>query len=119
SQLGIPTLEVPVDYGRRPEGSRSKLRTGRDGIRILLTFARLLRETRPGLVFGLAAGVLAAAGLAIALATLAAWLATGLPPRFPTALAATGLVILAALSGACGLVLASVARARLKQKRML
>ena len=119
SQLGIPTLEVPLDYGRRPEGSMSKLNTVRDGLKILLTFVLLLKETRPVIFFGLLSAVLALTGLILALPIFATWLQTGLVPRFPTAMLSTGLMLLAALSAACGFILDSLTRARIEQKRIL
>ena len=46
------------------------------------------------------------------------FLHTGLVPRLPTALLATGLVLLAFLSFVCGLVLDAVARGRKEMKRL-
>jgi len=46
------------------------------------------------------------------------YLETGLVPRFPTAILATGLVLLAGMFSVSGLILDSVARGRLEQKRM-
>jgi len=40
-QEKIPFREIPTAYGARPEGSASKLRTFRDGFRILYTILRL------------------------------------------------------------------------------
>jgi glycosyltransferase involved in cell wall biosynthesis len=59
-------VEVPISYRSRPQGSESKLRSFRDGYRIFLTAAILLRDHRPlrffgltGLFFGLIAGTAA------------------------------------------------------------
>ena len=43
---------------------------------------------------------------------------TGLVPRFPTSILATGLMIMGVISLVCGLILDSVARGRLEQKRI-
>jgi hypothetical protein len=43
---------------------------------------------------------------------------TGLVPRLPTAVLATGLVLLASLSFTCGLILDSVVNGRIEQKRL-
>jgi hypothetical protein len=64
-----------------------------------------------------AAFLLAAAGLALPL--IETYLATGLVPRLPTAILCTGLVILACMCATCGLILDSLARFRVEQKRML
>lgn len=117
SQLGIPTLERPTKYGVRPEDSQSKLRTFRDGFRILGMFAMLAKETRPAAFFGLigAALMLAAGIMSIPLALT--YFETGLVPRFPTAIVATGIVIIGVIAAVCGLVLDSLARARIEAKR--
>ena len=47
----------------------------------------------------------------------ATYLETGLVPRFPTAILATGIMILAFLSLVCGLVLNGVAAGRWEAKR--
>jgi hypothetical protein len=49
---------------------------------------------------------------------VAEFLRTGLVPRLPTAVLATGLVLVAALSFTCGLVLDSVSRGRKEIKRL-
>jgi glycosyltransferase involved in cell wall biosynthesis len=119
SQLMIPTVEIPLDYGRREEGSPSKLRTFRDGFRILLMFLMLLKETRPTAFFGALAGVLAMASVVLALPLFLTFFDTGLVPRLPTAVLATGLMIFAGLVATAGLVLDSLARSRVEQKRIL
>ena len=43
---------------------------------------------------------------------------TGLVPRLPTAVLATGLVLMGLLSGAAGLILDSIAKGRLEAKRL-
>lgn len=46
------------------------------------------------------------------------YLATGLVPRFPTAILSVGLMLLAFLSLACGLILTTVTRGRMEAKRL-
>ena len=46
------------------------------------------------------------------------YLETGLVPRFPTAVLATGLMIVAALSFTCGLILDTVVRGRREVRRL-
>ncbi len=119
SQLRIPTAEIELEYGRRPEGSASKLNTFRDGARILRTFALLLKETRPLVFFGAFGAVFAMAAMLISWPLVVTWLDTGLVPRLPTAVLSTGLMISALMMAACGLVLDSVSRSRIEQKRIL
>ncbi len=117
SQLGIPTLERPTRYGVRPEDSESKLKTFRDGFRILGMFAMLAKETRPAAFFGLIGAALMLAAAAMSIPLILTYLETGLVPRFPTAILATGIVIIGVISAVCGLILDSLARARIEAKR--
>jgi glycosyltransferase involved in cell wall biosynthesis len=119
SQLRMPIAEVETEYRERAEGSASKLRTFRDAFRILTTLIRLFKEIRPFAFFGLFATVFSLTALVLGFPLLSTYLETGLVPRFPTAILATGLMILAGFSLGCGLILDSVARGRLEQKRIL
>ena len=117
SQLCIPTLERPTPYGIRPEDSHSKLRTFHDGFRILGMFAMLAKETRPAAFFG-AIGL----GLTLLAALLFApvaftYLSTGTVPRLPTAILSMGLIVTGSIAAVCGLILDSLARARIEAKR--
>ena len=117
-ELRLPTAEVVTKYFERPEGSTSKLSTYKDGLRILSTMARLFRDVRPlPFFFGFAA-VFAVAGLALGFGVIAEYIATGLVPRLPTAVLATGLMLLSSLSVVCGMILDSVARGRREAKRL-
>ena len=53
AQLGCGIVEYPVKYYSRPTGSESKLRTYRDGIKILLRNLILFHDARPFLSFAL------------------------------------------------------------------
>lgn len=92
---------VVVDYRDRPEGSESKLNTYSDGIRVLLTIARLFRVYCPLRFFGLLALALAAVSMVLFLPILATYLSTGLVPRFPT-LIVSGFIMVAALQSLFG-----------------
>ncbi len=118
SQLRLPVLEVPVSYGNRPEGSKSKLRTFSDGFEILKSMMILLKENRPLSLFGSIAllSFLTAVGISIPL--IDTYAETGLVPRLPTAVLSTGLVLLSLLSLISGLILDSIAKARVEIKRL-
>lgn len=118
SQLRMPVLETPTSYGARQEGSVSKLRTFRDAWRILRTFVLLFKEIRPAAFFGLLAASLALLAVLLAVPLVTTFVATGLVPRFPTAVLVTGLGLMSAISATCGLILDSVARGRLELKRL-
>ena len=117
-ELRMPVGEVTTRYGARGEGSVSKLSTYGDGWRILKTIALLFRIERPVLFFGLIAGVMALAALILAVPLAITYVETGLVPRLPTALLSTALMIVAALSLVCGLVLDTVVRGRREVRRL-
>ena len=117
-ELRMPVGEVETPYAARPEGSASKLSTYRDGWRILRTILTLYRIERPLLFFGLIGAVLAGIAVGLGIPLAVTYARTGLVPRFPTAIAATGLVILAALSVFAGLILDTVVRGRREVRRL-
>ena len=117
-ELRMPVTEVATDYKERPLGSASKLNTLRDGVRICWTILTLLREERPLPFFGAIFVFLASFSIGLALPILSEYLATGLVPRFPTAILASAIMLLAFLSLVCGFVLDTVTRGRRELKRI-
>jgi len=117
-ELRMPVGELVTSYGARPEGSTSKLSTYRDGWRILKTIGTLYRVERPVLFYGGVAGLLLAAAIVLAVPLFITYIDTGLVPRFPTAILATGLVIIAVLSFFAGLILDTVTRGRREVRRL-
>lgn len=116
--LRVPQLEVPVGFRERATGTQSKLRTYRDGARIAAWIARLAHDQRPALVHGVAGSLLGAAALVLGVPVVVEFLATGLVPRYPTAILASSTVLLAALVAAVGVVLDAVHRARDEASRL-
>jgi glycosyltransferase involved in cell wall biosynthesis len=116
-QMMIPVAEIDLTESRRPDGQRPS--TVRDGLRVLRVLARLMKETRPFAFYCALALVFWIAGLALAAPAISAWATAG-PQAGPAALAAaTGLFVVGFVSAACGLVLDSVGRTRVEQKRIL
>lgn len=116
--LRMPIGEIATLYKDRPDGSVSKLRTYSDGLRILRSIVVLVKEERPLQFFSALAAVLALLGVLVAIPVVRDYLASGLVPRLPSAVLATALEILSALSLASGLILDSVARGRKEAKRL-
>jgi glycosyltransferase involved in cell wall biosynthesis len=117
-ELRLPVLEVPVAYHARSEGSTSKLRTIKDGVRILLTIVRLLKEARPLGFFTIVSTFSALLSLVLAYPLFTTYLETGLVPRFPTAILSASIMTLAFLSLAAGFILDTVTRGRWEMRRM-
>jgi len=115
-ELELPVGEVATPYYTRPSGSASKLSTWHDGFRILRTILKLYRSERPLPFFGAVGGALALVSLGLAIPIFMTYMEEGLVPRFPTALLSTGLMLVAFLSIACGLILDTVTRGRREAK---
>jgi hypothetical protein len=117
-QLNMPVAELPTRYKERKEGTASKLRTFRDGWRIVGTILALVKGERPLAFFTAVFAALAALSVALAVPIVVTFIATGLVPRLPTAVLSTGLMLLAFLSLACGFILDTVTRGRRELKRL-
>lgn len=103
-------VQVPIDYRDRPEGSESKLNTVSDGIKVLKMIFSLFKDYKPLGFFSLIALVFFVIGLVLGIPVIAEFAATGLVPRFPTAILAVAFCGLAALMLVCGLILDTVVK---------
>ena len=117
-ELNMPIGYLETPYGRRLEGSSSKLNTYRDGFRILRVMLRLYRIERPFSFFSWLALGLALFAVDLSVPLFLTYFETGLVPRFPTAILATGLIIMAGLSAFSGLVLDTVSHGRRESKTL-
>ncbi|PWK84714.1 glycosyltransferase family 2 protein [Fulvimonas soli] len=117
-ELHMPIAHVAGPYRGRPAGSTSKLSTYRDGLRILLLILQLFKHERPLLFFSAIGAALVALSTALGIPLLQEYLRTGLVPRFPTAILATGIMLLGFLGFVTGLVLDTVTRGRRETKML-
>ncbi|HEY4181718.1 MAG TPA: glycosyltransferase family 2 protein [Kofleriaceae bacterium] len=117
-QMRMAVAEVNTDYKERPPGSVSKLRTFRDGWRILMTISNLMRNERPLLFFGLLALLFTGVAVALGIPVLTHYLSTGLVPRLPTAVLCMGLGLIGVIAVATGLILDLVSHVRREGKRL-
>jgi glycosyltransferase involved in cell wall biosynthesis len=117
-ELRMKIAELDTPYGARPEGSLSKLSTVRDGWRILKLVSHLVKEERPADFFGATFLALLLLSLGLGLPVVVEFVQTGLVPRFPTAILATGIMVLAFLMLACGIILETVTTSRREMKRL-
>lgn len=117
--LGMPIGEIDVPYRDRAAGSDSKLRTIHDGFQILFTIARLLASEKPFRFFGVLCAVLALPAIALGIAVYVRFEATHVVAHIPSMILATGMMLMAGLSFACGVILETVTLGRREQKRMV
>lgn len=118
-QMKMAVAEIDTNYKERPPGSTSKLRTFRDGWRILLTITNLVRNERPLLFFTMIGLLLTIVAVILGIPILMTYLDTGLVPRFPTAILCTGLVLTSVVCVATGLILDLVAHVRREAKKLV
>lgn len=116
--IGLRIIEIPSTYKSRIAGSISKLRTYRDGSKIMVTLIHLFSQIRPFRFYCVISGLLATLALLIGLPLIETYLKTGLVPRFPSAILASAIMILAALSFFSGMLLDHISRTRREIKRL-
>ncbi len=100
--------EVPVAYGKRPEGSYSKLNTFRDGMKVIFTIFDILKAYRPLLFFFIIGAVFFLAGLLIGSVPVIEFIETGKVSHFPSAILASGIMIISVISVAIGIILDAI-----------
>jgi glycosyltransferase involved in cell wall biosynthesis len=117
-ELRLPTGEVETLYGARPEGSKSKLNSYQDGCKILWHILLILKEVRPLLFFSLITLFVVIIAFGIYLPVFITYLHTGLLPRIPTTNLYTGIMLVAMIFFACGLILDNVSKSKREFKRL-
>lgn len=118
SVLRLPVAEVECEYGRREEGSVSKLSTFGDGFKILRMIFTLVKETRPFTFFGVLSGMMLLTSLVFIVPVLIEYFKTGLVERAPSWVAGMTMVLAAMMCFTAGMILDSIARFRAEQKRI-
>jgi glycosyltransferase involved in cell wall biosynthesis len=117
-ELRLPVAEIKTPYNLRVEGSVSKLQTFGDGYRILRSILLLYKNERPFQFFGAIALLLGLLALALGIPIVVTFIETGLVPRQPTAILATGLVLLSGINFVTGVILDTVTRGRREMRRL-
>ena len=97
--------EIPVEYRDRPEGSVSKLSTYSDGIKVLKTIARLFKEYKPSIFFGLISIIFLIISLVFGVPIFIEYFKTGFVPRFPTFIFSGFMLMISLFSFVCGIIL--------------
>ncbi|MBR6166192.1 glycosyltransferase [Candidatus Saccharibacteria bacterium] len=101
---------VVVEYRDRPAGSRSKLNTIPDGMRVLWTIVRLFRDYKPGFFWSFIAFILYVIAAALFIPVLVDFTRTGLVARFPSLMVSGVSAILGTLCLFTGIILKSIVR---------
>lgn len=102
--------EMPIQYRDRPEGSVSKLDTVGDGIKVMSTIFRMIREYKPLPLFGGLGLIIGIVGIVLCGTVTFEFAKTGLVTHFPTLIGAVMLVITGLLLIIAGIILDVMAK---------
>jgi len=105
---GFLMKEVQIDYRDRPEGSVSKLNTVTDGLKVLRTIVNLVKHGKPLYFFGTIALFFCVLGLGFGVPVILEYLRTSYVWRVPTAILATGLMLLSMMFFMSGMILDTI-----------
>jgi glycosyltransferase involved in cell wall biosynthesis len=100
--------EVAIDFQDRPEGSESKLNTFSDGFKVLLTIFNLFRHYKPLLFFGIASLISLLIAIGFGIPVIREYYLYQYVYKIPSAVLASGLVLVSILTFAVGLILDTI-----------
>ncbi|MGI8717216.1 MAG: glycosyltransferase [Lapillicoccus sp.] len=116
--LRVPQTLIEVGFRDRAEGSESKLRTYRDGSKILSLIVGLARHERPVAFYGSFGTLALLVSLVLIVPIIVEFARTGLVPRFPTLILAFTLVMVGTLAWTAGLILDGIRKSRHELARL-
>lgn len=102
--------EIPIDYRDRPEGSKSKLNTFKDGYRVLSELASLFKNYKPIAFFGIVSLTTFILGLLVGMPVIFEFIKTSFVSKVPSAILAVGFMIISILSLVCGVILDTIVK---------
>lgn len=116
-QSGLRIGEITAPYRSRIEGSFSKLRTFRDGFKILSMIIQLLFTERPLFVFGITSALCFIIAFVLGVPLVVEFMQTSKVPRFPTAFICVGFGVVGVVLGIAGLLAHLVVRGIRENRR--
>ena len=112
-EMRLPISEITTEYFPRPDGSESKLSTYKDGIKILFSIFKLTFTEKPLISFSIVSLFLLLIGTTWGwFYVVYPWILTGIIVALPSAILATGLIILSFLIFLTGLIIQATKRHR-------
>ena len=102
--------EIPITYRDRPAGSSSKLNTISDGIKVLKTIVKMLKDYKPRKFYWVIAIIIAIIGLIIGIPVIVEFVKTRYITKVPSAILASAVMTLAVIIAQCGVVLDTVVK---------
>lgn len=111
-------VDIPYPFRDRPKGNKPKLNTLRDGICVIKTMFTIIKDYRPLLFFSFFSGIFLLMGILFGIPVLREFAKFGSVSLTSSAVLASGLVILSALSIFCGLILDTIVLHQKKQSEI-
>lgn len=102
--------EIPIIYRDRPEGSVSKLDTFGDGLKVIKTIVKMYKDFKPRQFFWIIAFLFAIIGFAVGLPVIIEFFTTSYITKVPSAILASGIMIVALIIFQCGVILDTVVK---------
>ena len=103
--------EIPIIYKDRPQGSKSKLNTYKDGFIVLQTIFKMFKDYQPRKFFIFISLILFIFSLVVGLPVIIEFVKTSYITKVPSAVLATGLILMSAISLQCALILDTIIKA--------
>ncbi len=103
-------VEVPINYKDRPAGSSSKLHTIKDGFSVIKTIFRIFKDYKPLYFFGFLSLLVFIIGLILGSPVIIEFINTHYIRRVPTAILASGMIIVSFILFTAGLILDTIVR---------
>ena len=107
---GFRIVEMPISYQDRPEGSFSKLNTFSDGIKVLKSILWIFKDYKPLSFFSVVSLLFFIAGLLVGIPVITEFIKTGLISKMPSAILATGLMMISVVSLFSGFILDTIVK---------
>lgn len=103
--------EIPIIYKDRPEGSVSKLNTIKDGFKVIKTILKMYKDYKPRTFFISISLILSILGVSIGSPVIIEFIKTHYITKVPSAILATGLMLMASIAFQCALILDTIVKA--------
>lgn len=102
--------EIPITYRDRKSGSFSKLNTISDGIKVVKKIISMYKDYKPRKFFFLIAAVFIVLGIAVGIPVIVEYFKVRYIHKLPSAVLATGLVLLGIIIAQCGVILDTIVK---------
>ena len=102
--------EIPIEYRDRPSGSVSKLNTISDGIKVIKTIIKMYKDYKPRQFFTFIASIVMLLGILVGIPVIIEYIKYRYIFKVPSAILATGLVLLSIIIAQCGVILDTIVK---------